>query len=134
MQAALRAGAAELARGLSTGIIVWSGSASFPDCTCAPQLSCPASWTSTAPAERGSVLAAWSWALALGLIVFLAGLVVGAAAASAYWGRVLASLLSGPLSVKQVRSRGSSRDGSECSSHEMAEILAARAAAGAIQR
>ena len=38
MQAALRAGAGEVARGFSTGFIVWSGSGQCP--ACAPVLNC----------------------------------------------------------------------------------------------
>jgi hypothetical protein len=41
MQAALRVAAGEVARGLSTGLIVWAGGGQCPACTCAPTLTCP---------------------------------------------------------------------------------------------
>ncbi|CAK0789434.1 unnamed protein product [Prorocentrum cordatum] len=41
-QAAARAAVAELARGLSTGVVLRASSAPCPPCSCAPALSCPA--------------------------------------------------------------------------------------------
>ena len=40
MQAALRFAAGEIARGISTGVVVYSGSR-CPDCQCSPHFSCP---------------------------------------------------------------------------------------------
>jgi hypothetical protein len=89
MQAAIRAAAQELARGLSTGLVVWAGSAS-PTCICTPAaFSCPefprlldcfchgSSRTCPTAVEStltyGTVFVAWAVGILVGLALAAAG-------------------------------------------------------------
>ncbi len=79
MQAALRAGAGEVARGFSTGFIVWSGSGQCPACApvlnCAEVARCPDCVCGQGGRVYAEPLLVWSygWLLLLGGACLAAG-------------------------------------------------------------
>ena len=92
MQAALRAGAGEVARGFSTGFIVWSGSGQCPACApvlnCAEVARCPDCVCGQGGRVYAEPLPVWSygWLLLLGgaclAIGYLSAILVAAAPSS----------------------------------------------------
>ena len=93
MQAALKAGAGEVARGLSTGVIVWAGSGQCPACApvlhCGEVPRCPDCVCGHSGRIYADPLVVWTtaWLLFLCGCSLLAGVVLAAAAVSVPFGK-----------------------------------------------
>ncbi len=84
MQAALRGAAAELAKGVSTGLVCWGGRTSCPACLCEPHLTCGEIRCPDCVCGSGVRLAAAAAApCGSRWLTFLNGFVVGALVVSA---------------------------------------------------
>ena len=134
MQGAVRAALGELARGASTGVILWSGS-SCPACQCSPQLSCPeqhrcadcvcSSGERVVRSEVG--WQHWAFGGLLCVLCLLVGLLLGA------WGAAVQLGTAGKAKRPERLALQDGDGGSSSSGSELPEILAAREAARGVR-